>query len=279
MARHLVCITFDFDAMSGMIARGLTTPTPVSRGEFGAVAVPRILELLRKHEVSSTWFIPGFTLETYPAQCASVLEAGHEIAHHGWTHMPPNDMSAEQEEAGLVRANEQIRKLSGQFARGYRSPSWDLSPHSIGLLLKYGFLYDTSMMGDDYTPYRVRQGDVVTLEQPMVFGAATKLLELPISWTLDDFPHFEFLRTKTSLMPGLMNANSVLDNWLNDYLYLKENFDWGVVTYTFHPFVIGRGHRMMVLDKLLDRIRREGGEFVTMEDAARAFDQRSPLAG
>ena len=279
MGRHLVCITFDFDAMSGMIARGLTTPTPVSRGEFGAVAVPRILALLRKHEVSSTWFIPGFTLETYPAQCASVLEAGHEIAHHGWTHMPPNDMSAEQEEAGLVRANEQIRRLSGQFARGYRSPSWDLSPHSIGLLLKYGFLYDTSMMGDDYTPYRVRQGDVVTLEQPMVFGAPTKLLELPISWTLDDFPHFEFLRTKTSLMPGLMNANAVLDNWINDYLYLKENFDWGIVTYTFHPFVIGRGHRMMVLDKLLDRIRREGGEFVTMEDAARAFDQRSPFAG
>jgi peptidoglycan-N-acetylglucosamine deacetylase len=279
MAPHLVCITFDFDAMSGMIARGLTTPTPVSRGEFGAVAVPRILELLRKHEVSSTWFIPGFTLETYPAQCASVLEAGHEIAHHGWTHMPPNDMSAEQEEAGLVRANEQIRKLSGQFARGYRSPSWDLSPHSIGLLLKYGFLYDTSMMGDDYTPYRVRQGDVVTLEQPMVFGAPTRLLELPISWTLDDFPHFEFLRTKTSLMPGLMNANAVLDNWINDYLYLKENFDWGIVTYTFHPFVIGRGHRMMVLDKLLDRIRKEGGEFVTMEDAAGAFDQRSPFAG
>ncbi len=278
MARHLVCITFDFDAMSGMIARGLTTPTPVSRGEFGAVAVPRILAFLRKHEVSSTWFIPGFTLETYPAQCASVLEAGHEIAHHGWTHMAPNDMSAEQEEAGLVRANEQIRKLSGQFARGYRSPSWDLSPQSIGLLLKYGFLYDTSMMGDDYTPYRVRQGDVVTLEQPMVFGAPTQLLELPVSWTLDDFPHFEFLRTKTSLMPGLMNANSVLDNWINDYLYLKENFDWGIVTYTFHPFVIGRGHRMMVLDKLLDRIRREGGEFVTMETAARAFDQRSPFA-
>jgi peptidoglycan/xylan/chitin deacetylase (PgdA/CDA1 family) len=279
MGRHLVCITFDFDAMSGMIARGLTTPTPVSRGEFGAVAVPRILALLRKHEVSSTWFIPGFTLETYPAQCASVLDAGHEIAHHGWTHMPPNDMSAEQEEAGLVRANEQIRKLSGQFARGYRSPSWDLSPHSIGLLLKYGFLYDTSMMGDDYTPYRVRQGDVVTLEQPMAFGASTKLIELPISWTLDDFPHFEFLRTKTTLMPGLMNANSVLDNWINDYLYLKENLDWGIVTYTFHPFVIGRGHRMMVLDKLLDRIRREGGEFVTMEDAAHAFDQRSPFTG
>jgi peptidoglycan/xylan/chitin deacetylase (PgdA/CDA1 family) len=278
MSRHLVCVTFDFDAMSGMIARGLTTPTPISRGEFGAVAVPRILALLRKYAIRSTWFIPGFTLETYPAQCGSVLEDGHEIAHHGWTHMPPNDMTREQEEAGLVRANEQIKKLSGQYARGYRSPSWDLSPHSIELLLKHGFFYETSLMGDDYTPYRVRLGDVVELEKPMVFGAPTRLIEMPISWTLDDFPHFEFLRMKTSLMPGLMNANSVLENWINDYLYLKDHFEWGVLTYTFHPFVIGRGHRMLVLEKLLRTMAEGGAQFVTMEDAAREYDRQSPLA-
>ena len=75
-------------------------------------------------------------------------------------------MTREQEEAGLVRANEQIRKLTGRYARGYRSPSWDLSPHSVELLLKHGFVYDSSMMGDDYTPYRVRQGDVITADQP-----------------------------------------------------------------------------------------------------------------
>jgi len=100
---------------------------------------------------------------------------------------------------------------------------------------------------------------------------------MPISWTLDDFPHFEFLRTKTTLMPGLMNANAVLDNWISDFLYLRENFDWGVLTYTFHPFVIGRGHRMRVLEKLIERIARDGGEFVTMETAARKFDSRSPF--
>jgi peptidoglycan-N-acetylglucosamine deacetylase len=276
-SQHRVCITFDFDAMSGMIARGLSTATPVSRGEFGAVAVPRILALLRKYAVRSTWFIPGFTLETYPAQSASIFDAGHEIAHHGWTHVPPNDMTAEEEEAGLLRANTQIHKLTGRYARGYRSPSWDLSPSSIGLLLEHGFLYDSSLMSDDYTPHRVRQGDVVELEQPMRFGMPTPLIEMPISWTLDDFPHFEFLRTKTSIMPGLMNANDVLDNWVNDFLYLKDNFDWGVITYTFHPYVIGRGHRMIVLEKLLRAISEGGGAFVTMEEAARAYDAHVPF--
>jgi peptidoglycan/xylan/chitin deacetylase (PgdA/CDA1 family) len=279
MARHLACISFDFDAMSGMIARGLTTATPVSRGEFGAVAVPRILDLLQKYEVRTTWFIPGFTLETYPAQCAAVLEAGHEIAHHGWTHMPPNDMTREQEQAGLVRANEEIKKLTGKYARGYRSPSWDLSPHSIELLLQYGFTYESSMMGDDYTPYRVRRGDVVQLEQPMGFGAPTRLIEMPISWTLDDFPHFEFLRMKTSVMSGLMNANLVLENWINDFVYLHDNLDWGVLTYTFHPYVIGRGHRMMALEKLLQAIRAHDGHFLTMEEAAAEYESRVPFAG
>ena len=277
MARHLVCIGFDFDAVSGFISRGLTTPTPISRGEFGPVAVPRILDLLRRYVVPATWFIPGHTLETYPRECSRIVEAGHEIGHHGWTHMPPNDMSREQEEEGLVRGNEQIRKLTGKNARGYRSPSWDLSSNSVELLLKHQFVYESSMMGNDYSPYRVRQGDVITLEQPTVFGPSTPLIEMPVSWSLDDYPHFEFLRTKATILPGLMNANSVLDNWVNDYVYMQQYVDWGVLTYTFHPFVIGRGHRMLVLDKLLKTLQAGGAEFCTMEDAAAAYDKKFPF--
>src|SRR5215813_1837058 len=144
--RLLVCLTFDFDALSGFIARGLTTPTPISRGEFGVVASARILELLRRHEIPSTWFIPGHTIETFPDACRRVHAEGHEIAHHGWTHVPPANLSREDEERNLVRGNEAIRMITGEAARGYRSPSWDLSPHTIELLLKHGFLYDSSLM-------------------------------------------------------------------------------------------------------------------------------------
>ncbi len=139
MARHIVCLTFDFDAVSGFIVRGMTSPSPISRGEFGPnVAVPRLLALLKKYRLSSSWYIPGHTLETYPERCRQVFAAGHEIGHHGWTHVPPAQLTREQEEAGLVRTNEQIRKLTGRYARGYRSPSWDLSPHFVELLLKHG---------------------------------------------------------------------------------------------------------------------------------------------
>jgi len=277
MANYIVCISFDFDAMSGFIARGMTTPTPISRGEFGAVATPRILELLERFRIPSTWFIPGHTIETYPANCREIAEAGHEVAHHGWTHVPPANMTREEEENGLVRGIEAIRDLTGWAPRGYRSPSWDLSPHSVELLLEHGFRYESSMMGNDYTPYRVRQGDVIELEKPAVFGPETRLIEMPISWSLDDYPHFEFLRTQSTILQGMMNANDVLSNWIDDFLYMKRITKWGVLTYTMHPFVIGRGHRMLMLERLLERLQAEGAQFMTMEQAAEAYDRRAPF--
>jgi peptidoglycan-N-acetylglucosamine deacetylase len=271
MPRHVVCLTFDFDAISGFIARGMMTPTPISRGEFGVVASERILTLLKRYEIPSTWFIPGHTLETFPEACRKVFAAGHEIGHHGWTHVPPASLAREQEEAGLLRANAAIRALTGQDARGYRSPSWDLSTNTIELLLEHGFLYESSMMGHDYLPYRARQGDVIELEKPARLGPQSPLIEMPISWTLDDYPHFEFVRTNTSILGGLKPASGVLENWYDDFDYMTRIMEWGVITYTCHPYVIGRGHRMLMLERLIDKLRARGAVFLTMEDAAREW--------
>lgn len=279
MARWIACITFDFDAISSWIARGMATPTPISRGEFGArVAVPRILSLLDKHRVPSSWFVPGHTLETFPGACRALHDAGHEIGHHGWTHRAPASLSRVEEEAELTRANEQIRQLTGRYARGYRSPTWDLSPHTVDLLIEHGFRYDSSMMGNDYTPYRARRGDVIELERPAMFGRLTPLIEMPVSWNLDDFPHFEYLRTPDWVMPGLMNARSVLQNWLDDFAYLRSNLEWGVITYTFHPYVIGRGHRMLALERLISTLKNRGAVFLRVEEAAAEYDQRAPFS-
>lgn len=280
MARAIVCITFDFDGISGFLARGMSTPGPVSRGEFGPrVAVPRILGLLRKHDVPSSWYVPGHTLESFPDACRMVHDAGHEIGHHGWTHRPPANLTRSQEEAELARANEQIRKLTGRHARGYRSPTWDHSNDTVELLLAHGFEYDSSMMGDDYTPYRLRSGDAVEIEQPARFGGETRLIELPVSWALDDFPHFEYLRTPEWIMPGLMNAGLVLENWLDDFAYLQSNLEWGVITYTFHPFVIGRGHRLIALEKLIMALKARGAVFMQAADACAEYDRRAPFGG
>jgi len=271
VSRHIVCLTFDFDALSVFIAQGMTTPTPISRGEFGVVGAERIVALLKRHGIASTWFIPGHTLETYAEACRKVFDAGHEIGHHGWTHVSPAKLSREQEEAELERANESIRRLTGQYARGYRSPAWDLSAHTVDLLLKHGFLYDSSMMGHDYMPYRARQGDVIALAAPAIFGAETRLIEMPVSWTLDDYPHFEFARAGSAMLPGLRPASGVLENWYDDFDYMTRIMGWGVITYTCHPLVIGRGHRMLMLERLIEKLRARGAVFSTMEAAAREW--------
>lgn len=276
MPRHIVCLTFDFDTQSGFIARGLTTPTFLSRGEFGAYASNRILATLNRYGISTTWFIPGFTIASWSAQCEKVVSAGHEVGHHSWAHIPNASQTREEEEDDLIRANEAIKKLTGKYAVGYRSPAWDLSDNTIDLLLEHNFLYDSSLMGGDYIPYRPRRSDKAVLGEPFHFGQPTPLVEMPISWTLDDYPHFEFIRTPNAILPGLQSARTVLQNWLDEFLYMKKSEDWGILTYTMHPLCIGRGHRMLALEWLIENLIKEGAVFLTMEAAAREAQVRMP---
>ncbi len=279
MARHLACLTFDFDVISAWIFRGATTPTQLSRGEFGLVGAERILSLLARYHLPATWFIPGHTLDTYPEICERIHAAGHEIAHHGYLHEPPALLTRDQEEEVLVRGNEAIRRITGSDARGYRSPSWDLSPHTVDLLLEHGFVYDSSMMAHDDQPYRARRGDVIARDEPVRFGSKTRLIELPISWSLDDFPHFEYRRLENAIQPGLMRAGDVLDNFVDDFRFMVQNTDWGALTYTFHPQVIGRGHRMLMLERLIRALADLGATFVRMDALAEEYDRRAPFSG
>ena len=274
---YIICLTFDFDGLSGFISRGQVGPSWISRGEFGPrVGAPRLIELFRKYDIRTSWYVPGHTIETFPAAVTAVIAAGHELAHHGWTHRPPASLSAADEERELARANEAIRKISGHYARGYRSPSWDLSPHSVKLFLKYGFAYDSSMMGGDYTPYYARQGDVIALEQPAKFGTQSALVEMPIHWSTDDSPHYEFVRAETSLRQGLKNAHHVEQNWMDDFRYMRETVEWGVLTYTCHPFISGRGHRIMALERMIQQLQNEGAVFMRVNEAADEFRRRQP---
>jgi peptidoglycan/xylan/chitin deacetylase (PgdA/CDA1 family) len=272
--RHIACLSFDFDTWSGFAARGLTTPTPVSRGEFGVVGAGRILDLLASGGIRASWYVPGVVIRTYPAACERVLRAGHEIGHHGWSHVPPAKLEAAREAEEFARAVEAIRELTGSGPVGYRSPSWDLSDRTIDLMVEHGLRYDSSMMGHDCLPYFARRGDVCAADAPLLFGTVTDLVEIPISWSLDDHPHFEFFRSPGELVPGLANANAVLENWLADFEYMRRTNDWGMLVYTFHPYVVGRGHRMAMLEKLIDALTRMGAEFRTLDEVQQEFRAR-----
>ena len=68
-----------------------------------------------------------------------------------------------------------------------------------------------------------------------------------------------------------MNANQVLENWLGDFRFMQSATDWGVLTYTFHPFVIGRGHRMLMFEQLIIELKNSGATFITVEKGCELF--------
>jgi peptidoglycan/xylan/chitin deacetylase (PgdA/CDA1 family) len=261
-----VCLTFDFDAFSVWIAGDETSATQLSRGEFAKVGAERVLALLQRRRIASTWFIPGHTIETYPALCARVRDEGHEIGHHGYMHEAASTLTRVAQAAVLDRGTECIFKLTGHPPAGYRAPFFDLSSDTCDLLLERGFRYDSSMMGHDHYPYRCRRGDIVTRDSALVFGHETDLWEMPVSWSLDDFPHFEYMRGKF-LQPGHAAASNVLENWADDFKYMNRECDDGILLYTMHPDVIGRGHRMLFLERLLDKVAEMGAHFARLDEA------------
>jgi len=266
-------LTFDFDAQSLWLGSlGVSSPTYLSRGEYGAVVgAPRILDLLDKYNIKSTWFVPGHTADTYPDVVKEVHRRGHEIGHHGYCHESPVKFTREEEDGILTKGAEALERVTGEKPRGYRSPAWDLSPNSVDLFVEHGFVYDSSQMANDFTPYRLRNGDQVSMEEGIKFGEEVNVIEIPVTWGLDDFPQFEFLLFPIYLM-GLSNPSKVKESWLGDFDYCYDHITGGVWVLTMHPQCIGRGHRMIMLEEIIEYINSKPGVWwTTMIEVANAW--------
>src|SRR5579875_705911 len=231
-------LTFDVDGESSPLAHdaqsGHKKLTSISVGAYGPnVGVPRILETLDRYGLNGSFFIPSFTAELHPETVDAIVEGGHEIGHHGYLHERPNLLTDEEEEAVLVRGIESLERLTGKRPTGYRSPAWELKPSSPALLKRYGFQYDSSLMGNDI-PYLVELG-----------GELGSLLELPIQWIMDDYPHYNGAG-------GISSPEKVFEVWSSEFAgYHRYN---GVFILTMHPFVSGRPSRIMLLERMIEFI-------------------------
>jgi peptidoglycan/xylan/chitin deacetylase (PgdA/CDA1 family) len=251
-ARLSCCISFDFDALSLWIGTFQSrNPSTLSRGEFGAVVIPRILRILEAHDARVTFFIPGHTVYAYPDTVREIQAAGHEIAHHGWVHESPAGLDRDAEREIMLRGLEALNSVLNVEPQGYRSPAAELTENTVELLLENGFSYDSSCMANDFYPYYLRTGDVIAPDAAYVFGPTTDLIEAPFSWALSDFSRFEFVWGQN---PGFSNPSMVREIWQGEFDYAYRDFDGGAYILTLHPQVIGRGHRMLMLETLLEHI-------------------------
>jgi peptidoglycan/xylan/chitin deacetylase (PgdA/CDA1 family) len=223
----------------------------MSHAEFGVrVGAPRILELLASRGIVSTWFVPGHTLETFPESTAAILGGGHEIGCHGWFHEDCATLGRDEERELVERCAAAVERATGARPKGWRAPYWSLGASSLGLVEAAGFAYDSSLMADDYRLYRVRVGDRHSVTEGSRFGPEGALVEVPVSWALDDWPHFE--PSASGDRDGLSAPSKVLEIWTEELRYAHAHAPGGLLTITMHPECIGRGHRMAMLERFID---------------------------
>jgi peptidoglycan/xylan/chitin deacetylase (PgdA/CDA1 family) len=254
--RCVVVLGFDIDGQAGAIygfPQTAALPGTMSQREYGpAVGTARILDLLGRYGLHSTFFIPAFVAETHETMVRDIVDRGHEVGHHGYMHEPPASLTRDQEARMLDKSTAVLERITGAAPRGYRSPLWDLSPHSVDLLIERGFLYDSSLFGDD-APYWVES------EQG-------RMVEIPVHWELDDYPFFEF-SPAMGVMPVAASPDQVFEVWSAafDGLYrLKRTF-----VLAMHPFVIGRPGRLRMLERLIRYMKGfPGVQFATCEELA-----------
>jgi len=272
-----VCLTFDFDAMSVWIGTfRATSRSAISRGEFGNVGAQRLLAMLREWQIPSTWFVPGHTADAFPETVDAIVAAGHEIAHHGYYHESAE--TPDEEIRDFERAIRTLERVAGVTPVGYRSPAADLTDTVLDCLLTHNFLYDSSMMGNDFSPYYCRHGDRAPADGPYVWGHETNLVEIPFTWGLDDFPIFEYFFHRGGVNQGLASPSQVYEIWAGDFDYLHDRLGSGVYTLTMHPQAIGRGHRLLMLERLIEHIREAGDvTFSTMREVALGYRRAHPL--
>jgi peptidoglycan/xylan/chitin deacetylase (PgdA/CDA1 family) len=231
-AKVAVMLSFDTDSEAPLLRDGTTSPTSLSASDYGAQSgMPRILAMLDKYQVPSTFFMTAVDAMLHPEMVAGVMKSGrHEIGVHGWIHETPTRLSAEEEERLLDQAIGYLTKVTGKKPVGYRAPSWAFSGVTLDLILKKGFLYDSSLQALD-EPYEV-----------MSRGKNTGLVELAIDWTLTETP---FLGQN-----GRMAVPELL------YKLYRDEFDGAykegtLFVLTLHPYLSGHRAPMKHLEEFV----------------------------
>ncbi len=252
-AKVAVVLGFDVDNETWSLPDGRINHGVLSDYQYGAKeGLPRVLKLLDERKLPASFFVPAAADILAPETLPSIMASGrHEVALHGWIHEDVRKLDNAAEEERLTRqAFDYIKEKTGKAPVGIRTGSWEISPHSVGIASKLGLLYDSSMMAMD-EPYQLLSN-----------GKDTGVIELPITWILDDAP---YLPADYGTMPS---PELVFKAYKDEFdVAYAEN---SVFILTLHPQVIGRRSRIVHLRDFIDYMQSKPGVwFTTAADLAR----------
>ena len=254
-ARVAVALSFDCDHETIPLRDAETRPGKLSQGEYGArVGSRRILDLLQRRSIPASFFMPAVSAMLHPEEARGYVDAGHEMGLHGWIHERNMLLDPAVERDLAFRSADTLERITGQRPVGLRTPSWDFSDSTLGIVRELGLLYDSSLMADD-EPYEV-----------LADGEPTGVVEIPVEWIRDDAPYFNFDRY--SAIRPYTTPRDVLTIWRDEFdcAYAEA----GMFQLTMHPHIIGHRSRIAVLEELVDYISdHKGVWWATHADIAR----------
>ena len=237
--RSALLLTYDMDANSSWISRGLDEPVARSAGQFEVnVGTPCILELMKWFGLKSTFFTPGWIAEQYPKMVEAVARDGHEIGLHGYLHEPPPGLSEPQEREIVRRGSAALEALTGKRPIGYRSPIWQFSKNTVRLLHEAGFKYTSDFMHTLLPTWND------------VDGLPVDMINLPGSWVLDDAVYFQFHIT---IRTAMRRAADVLEIYKEEFRAVHAA--GGLFTLVMHPQLSGRPSRVLMLKEFMDYVK------------------------
>jgi peptidoglycan/xylan/chitin deacetylase (PgdA/CDA1 family) len=270
--RATVCLTFDFDAVSLWMAFGANGARALSRGEFGAkTGAPRILDVLDRYDIKTTWFTPGHTAETFPAVTRDVVERGHEIGNHGYLHEIFDSIPFEEVKSVIRKGNDAIERVTGVRPQGMRAPAGDFDGRLQEFLLDEGFAYDSSRWDGEFELYWARGLDTLHSDGPNELGAPIDLVEVPLSLMMQDLVYFE-ADFAVSAFQGRCAPSQVEEIWRDQFQYMYDRVPDGVLVVTMHPQSIGWGLRAAMLERFIEHcLSQPGTRFATCATVAAEF--------
>ena len=140
----LAGLSIDVDSVASHLQGYGFEAAPADGVAYG-VALPRALEMLEHAEARCTFFLIGDEARAHPETVREIVRRGHEVASHSMTHHLPFDrLDDERLRLEVAGSKELLEELAGAPVRGFRAPSWDLSPRLLDAVAAAGYRYDAS---------------------------------------------------------------------------------------------------------------------------------------
>jgi peptidoglycan/xylan/chitin deacetylase (PgdA/CDA1 family) len=267
-ARIAVSLSLMFEAGGQPISgAGGVIPDPIEQNlpdlptnaffQYGIYeGIPRILDLMDRHDVKLTSFMIGNAVEKAPELASEIVQRGHEAAAHGRTWENSYFLNPDDERRFIADSAEAIQRATGQQPVGWNAYWMRNSPRTLEILQSLGFQYhiDEPSMDEPFL-VKLKGGDFVTV---------------PYTFHNNDIVSYPFAGWNPAAY-----EQALRDEF--DQLYEEGGRRRRMMVISLHDRISGHASRVRVLDRFLTYVKSKPNVWFARKDEIAAWARESQL--